>query len=192
MMNRTKLIYTVAAVAVAAALTACGAASSTSAASTAASEAAPASSVSADAAANDSTNGSTAAVVEAAYNTLADANPISNKFEIEAMNIEYDFALQAEDIVSYKGVKSNDNGDAGMVLVIQPADGKLQTVVSALEAYQQSLIDTAANYPSDFAQALENAQNAIISDNGTLVVMVVNSNECTADLTSTVESALNG
>ena len=30
-------------------------------------------------------------------------DPISNQFEIAAMNIEYDFGLKAEDVVSYKG-----------------------------------------------------------------------------------------
>ena len=61
--------------------------------------------------------------LNAPFETLLDANPISNQFEIAAMNIEYDFNLPAEDVVSYKGVKSNDNGDAGMVLVVEAADG---------------------------------------------------------------------
>ena len=42
------------------------------------------------------------------------------------MNIEYDFNLPAEDVVSYKGVKSNDNGDAGMVLVIELLTARLR------------------------------------------------------------------
>ena len=43
------------------------------------------------------------------------------------MNIEYDFGLQADDVVSYKGVKSNDNGDAGLVLVLEAADARPRT-----------------------------------------------------------------
>ena len=37
-------------------------------------------------------------------------DPISNQFELTAMNIEYDFGLKADDVTSYKGIKSNDNG----------------------------------------------------------------------------------
>lgn len=58
---------------------------------------------------------------------LLEADPISNQFEITAMNIEYDFGLKADDVTSYKGLKSNDNGDAGLVLAIQPAAGKHRT-----------------------------------------------------------------
>ena len=68
--------------------------------------------------------------------TLLAANPISNQFEIAAMNIEYDFGLKAEDVAAYKGVKSNDNGDAGLVLVVEAASGKAQDVVTALESYK--------------------------------------------------------
>lgn len=60
-----------------------------------------------------------------------------------------------------------------------------------MNAYKQQLIDTCSNYPAEFAQALENANNAIIASKGNLVIMVVNSNECTADLNSAVDSALN-
>ena len=57
------------------------------------------------------------------------------------MNIEYDFNLPAEDVVSYKGVKSNDNGDAGMVLVVEAADGKAGGgCKTQLTAYQQDQV----------------------------------------------------
>ena len=69
------------------------------------------------------------------------------------MNIEYDFGLKAEDVVSYKGVKSNDNGDAGLVLVVEAA-GKAEDVVTALKAYQQDQVAFYGNY-AEFAQAQE-------------------------------------
>ena len=123
------------------------------------------------------------------FETLLDANPISNQFEIAAMNIEYDFNLPAEDVVSYKGVKSNDNGDAGMVLVVEAADGKAEEVANQLTAYQQDQVAFYGNY-AEFAQAQENVENAVIAFKDNTVVMVIASNECTADLDSAVDSAL--
>ena len=190
MRNRSKLILTTAALAVSCALlSGCGGSSSTasSAASSAASPAAsaPASSTAADSA----ENGSSDALADA-VSTLLDANPISNQFEIDPIAIEYDFGMAADDVESYKGVKSNDNGDAGLVIVVKPAEGKMQNVLDALDNYKQMMIDTCSNYPADFAQALENANNAIIANNDELAVMVIASNECTADLTSAVNSVL--
>ena len=118
------------------------------------------------------------------------ADPISNQFEIAAMNIEYDFGLQAEDVVSYKGVKSNDNGDAGLVLVIEAADGKAEDIANQLTAYQQDQVAFYGNY-AEFAQAQSNVENAVIAFKDNRVVMAIASNECTADLDSAVDSALN-
>ena len=106
------------------------------------------------------------------------------------MNIEYDFGLKADDVTSYKGIKSNDNGDAGLVLAIQPAAGKAQDVMDTLKTYQQDQVAFYGNY-AEFAQAQSNVENAIISSKGDRVVMVIASNECTADLNSAVDSALN-
>ena len=191
MRNRSKLILTTAALAVSCALlSGCGGSSST-ASSAASSAAGPAASAPASSAAADSAeNGSSDALADA-VNTLLEANPISNPFEIAAMNIEYDFGLPADDVVSYKGVKSNDNGDAGLVLVLETADGKAQDVCDKLESYKQDQVAFYGNY-AEFAQAQTNVQNAIVSSNGSRVVMVIASNECTADLSGAVDSALNG
>ena len=189
MRNRSKLILTTAALAVSCALlSGCGGSSST-ASSAASSAASPAASAPASSAAADSAeNGSSDALADA-VNTLLDANPISNQFEITAMNIEYDFNLPAEDVTSYKGVKSNDNGDAGLVLVIEPAAGKAADIVSALTAYREDQVAFYGNY-AEFAQAQENVKNAVIASTDDRVVMVIASNECTADLTSAVNSVL--
>ena len=190
MRNRSKLILTTAALAVSCALlSGCGGSSST-ASSAASSAASPAASAPASSAAADSAeNGSSDALADT-VNTLLEANPISNPFEIAAMNIEYDFGLKAEDVAAYKGVKSNDNGDAGLVLVVEAASGKAQDVVTALESYKQDQVAFYGNY-AEFAQAQNNVENAIISSKGDRVVMVIASNACTADLTSAVDSALN-
>ena len=184
MINRTK-IFTIALTGAlaAVALTGCGGSASSSAApssvSTAAAES-PASSAATSAVVdNAAENGSDA--LDGVFNALLEADPISNQFEIAAMNIEYDFGLKAEDVVSYKGVKSNDNGDAGLVLVLEAADGKAEDVANQLASY--------GNY-AEFAQAQDNVENAVIAFKGNTIVMVIASNECTADLDSAVDSAL--
>ena len=188
MINRTKLSVIAVSAVLAVALTGCGGSASSAPSSvSSASASAPASSTAAPAA--DATeNGS--ADLDSAVETLLAANPISNQFEIAAMNIEYDFGLKAEDVAAYKGVKSNDNGDAGLVLVVEAASGKAQDVVTALESYKQDQVAFYGNY-AEFAQAQSNVENAIISSKGDRVVMVIASNECTADLNSAVDSALN-
>ena len=124
-----------------------------------------------------------------AVDALLEADPISNQFEITAMNIEYDFGLKADDVTSYKGLKSNDNGDAGLVLAIQPAAGKAQGVMDTLKTYQQDQVAFYGNY-AEFAQAQSNVENAIIDGGDDLVVMVIASNGCSSDLTSAVKDVL--
>ena len=188
MINRTKLSVIAVSAVLAVALTGCGgSASSAPSSASSASASAPASSTAAPAA-DTAENGT--ADLDSAVETLLAADPISNQFEIAAMNIEYDFGLKAEDVAAYKGVKSNDNGDAGLVLVVEAASGKAQDVVTALESYKQDQVAFYGNY-AEFAQAQSNVENAIISSKGDRVVMVIASNECTADLNSDVDSALN-
>ena len=186
---RLKLVLSAAALAAGCVLlTGCGgsasSASSSAASSGAASQSAsePAASVSAE------ENGASDAVASA-VDALLETNPISNQFEITAMNIEYDFGLKADDVTSYKGIKSNDNGDAGLVLAIQPAAGKAQDVMDTLKTYQQDQVAFYGNY-AEFAQAQDNVENAVIAFKDNTVVMVIASNECTADLDSAVDNAL--
>ena len=188
MINRTKLSVIAVSAVLAVALTGCGG-SASSAPSSASSAAASASASSTAAPAADTAENGTADLDSAVESLLA-ANPISNQFEIAAMNIEYDFGLKAEDVAAYKGVKSNDNGDAGLVLVVEAASGKAQDVVTALESYKQDQVAFYGNY-AEFAQAQSNVENAIISSKGDRVVMVIASNACSADLNSAVDSALN-
>ncbi len=188
MINRTKLSVIAVSAVLAVALTGCGgSASSTPSSVSSASASAPVSDAASPAA--DTTENGTADL-DSAVETLLAADPISNQFEIAAMNIEYDFGLKAEDVAAFKGVKSNDNGDAGLVLVVEAASGKAQGVVTALESYKQDQVAFYGNY-AEFSQAQSNVENAIISSKGDRVVMVIASNECTADLNSAVDSALN-
>ena len=187
---RSKMILTAASLALSCALLAgCGSSSSSTASSAASSEAVPDSAVLSQASSITLGEDNSTDALNAPFETLLEADPISNQFEIAAMNIEYDFGLKAEDVVSYKGVKSNDNGDAGLVLVIEAADGKAQDVADALQAYQQDQVAFYGNY-AEFAQAQTNVENAVIAFKDNTVVMVIASNECSADLDSAVDSAL--
>ena len=188
---RLKLVLSAAALAAGCVLLAgCGGSASSASSAAASSEAAsPSASSEPTASVSAEENGASDAVASA-VDALLEADPISNQFEITAMNIEYDFGLKADDVTSYKGLKSNDNGDAGLVLAIQPAAGKAQDVMDTLKTYQQDQVAFYGNY-AEFAQAQSNVENAIISSKGDRVVMVIASNECTADLNSAVDSALN-
>lgn len=193
MKNRSKLIVAAAALALGCTLlSGCGSssspASSAAPSQTAAPQAEPPAASSASALPDESTNGSDA--LADAVASLLEANPISNQFEIAAFNLEYDFNLPADVVESYRGVKSNDNGDAGLVLVIRPAAGKAQDVADALTLYKQDQVAFYGNY-AEFAQAQANVENALISGTDELVVMVVASNECSQDLAHAVSAVLN-
>lgn len=199
-MKYTKILSLAAALTLSAALLAgCGSSSgssgSTASSASSAASSAPASSAAsavspATSSAADSAQAS-GGVVDAAFESVLAANPISNPFDLTDMNIQYDFLLDPADVVAYKGVKSNDNGDAGLVLVIQPAEGKAEAICEALESYKTDQVAYYGNY-SEFAQAQANVQNAVISGRDSLVVMVIPSNECsdTAALSAAVDAAL--
>ena len=176
----------------AALLAGCGGSSSAGTASSApASEAASEAASGAAEARSGAENG--APDLDAAVSALLEVNPISNQFEIAAMNIEYDFMLAPDDVAAYKGVKSNDNGDAGLVLVIQPAEGRAEAICEALDTYKQDQVAFYGNY-AEFGQAQANVQNAIISGSDSLVVMLIASNECTSDaaaLSAAVDDVMN-
>ena len=175
---RLKLVLSAAALAAGCVLLA-GCGGSASSASSAASSAAPSEAASPSASSEPTAsvsaeeNGASDAVASA-VDALLKAAPISNQFEITA---------------SYKGIKSNDNGDAGLVLAIQPAAGKAQDVMDTLKTYQQDQVAFYGNY-AEFAQAQSNVENAIIDGGDDLVVMVIASNDCSSDLTSAVKDIL--
>ena len=119
MINRTKLAALASCAALAAALlTGCGGSSSSAAPSSVSTASVSAPASSAAASADTTENGSDA--LDAAYNTLLQANPISNQFEIAAMNIEYDFGLQAEDVAVIRDIVISETGmTAGQIKIVE-------------------------------------------------------------------------
>ena len=188
MKNRSKLMIAAAVAASCVLLAGCGGAASSSTASSASPAASSVVLSQVESALPDDGTNSPDELADE-VNTLLEANPIANQFEIAAMNIEYDFGLKAEDVAGYKGVKSNDNGDAGLVLVIEPAEGKADDIVEALKAYQQDQVAFYGNY-AEFATAQANVENAVIASSADRVVMAIASNECTEDLTDAVNDVL--
>ena len=187
MMKRNFMVLLTAVILCAGLLAGCGGSASSSSQAASSETSSSAASASGDVKAG-SENGS--ADLDAIVAQLLEANPISNQFEIAAMNIEYDFGLAADDVVSYKGVKSNDNGDAGLVLVIQPADGKSEAICQQLETYKEDQVAFYGNY-AEFAQAQSNVENAVISGRDNLVVMVIASNEASGDINQAVDDVMN-
>ena len=190
MMKRNILVSLTAVMLCAALLAGCGSSSSGSSSTAASEPASSAASAASEAGTETSAEENSSSDLDAAVSQLLEANPISNQFEITAMNIEYDFGLAAEDVVTYKGVKSNDNGDAGLVLVIQPAEGKAETICQQLETYKEDQVAFYGNY-AEFAQAQSNVENAVISGRDNLVVMVIASNEASGDLSQAVDEVIN-
>ena len=82
------------------------------------------------------------------------------------------------------------NGDAGLVLVIQPADGKSEAICQQLETYKEDQVAFYGNY-AEFAQAQSNVENAVISGRDNLVVMVIASNEASGDINQAVDDVMN-
>ena len=183
---RLKLVLSAAALAAGCVLLAgCGGSASSASSAAASSEAASPSASSEPTASVSAEETGAPAAVASAVDALLEADPISNQFEITAMNIEYDFGLKADDVTSYKGLKSNDNGDAGLVLAIQPAAGKAPDVMDTLKNYPQDQVAFYGNY-AELAQSQSNVENAIIDGGDDLVVMVIASTDCSSALTSAV------
>ena len=61
--------------------------------------------------------------------------------------------------------------------------------MDTLKTYQQDQVAFYGNY-AEFAEAQANVENAIIDGSDDLVVMVIASNGCSADLTSAVNGVL--
>ncbi|MCI2048010.1 MAG: DUF4358 domain-containing protein [Faecalibacterium sp.] len=191
-MKRTTILSLCAAAVCAAMLGGCGSASSAASSQAASSAAgsAVASSVVSSAASSAVGSAAVADLNEPAQSILA-ANPISNQFAFTDNTMTLDIALSADSYTGYYGVKSNDQGDAGTVVVIAAAEGKSGAIVSALEAYRDAQAAQLANY-AEFADAQANMENAVIETNGTLVIMAVASNECTdaSAMQAAVDAAL--
>ncbi len=130
--------------------------------------------------------------VNAIFESINTANVISNPRELTEMNLKLDFLLAMEDITSFKGVASNDGDNSGITLAIEVAEGKADSVKTALEAYMAQQIIWWGNYP-EYAAALEKAEEGQILQNGNAFIVVIESTEVTdsAALETALSEAFN-
>lgn len=121
----------------------------------------------------------TAVDLKAAADTILAANPISNQLAVDDNFMKFELALPEDNFVAYAGACSNDQDDAGRVIVVQYADGQETAVKDALETYRQNQVTFFGNYP-EFADAQNNLKSnyALVSGNG-MAILAVASNECT-------------
>lgn len=128
---------------------------------------------------SQSSSESTTVDIKAAADTVLAANPISNQLAVNDNLIKFELSLSEDSYVAYAGALSNDQNDAGRVIVVQYADGQETAVKDALETYRQNQVAFFGNYP-EFADAQNNLKSnyALVSGNG-MAILAVASNECT-------------
>ena len=188
-----KLIATMTcAVLAAAVLAGCGGSSSSSS-SSAASQAAstPASSAA-------SSEASSAAASSDGYNlddivsAIEAANPISNPLELDETALEFDMMLTMENVEKFAGVRSNDQGNSGTILVVKAAAGKAGDVSGELETYKQNQVAYYGNY-SEFADGQAQIEEGRVVTSGDYVVLVFANTEGAdyGEIDKAIDSALN-
>lgn len=188
-----KLISTMTcAVLAAAVLAGCGGSSSSSS-SSAASQAAstPASSAA-------SSEASSAAASSDGYNlddivsAIEAANPISNPLELDETALEFDMMLTMENVEEFAGVRSNDQGNSGTILVVKAAAGKAGDVSGELETYKQNQVAYYGNY-AEFADGQAQIEEGRVVTSGDYVVLVFANTEGAdyGEIDKAIDSALN-
>ncbi len=120
---------------------------------------------------SDSAEDSTPKTVTEMFDIVSAANPISNPRDLDDMSIELDFMVSLDSIVEYKGVASNDGGDAGMVIVIETKEGEADAVLAALETYASNQVLFWSNY-EEFADAKASVEDAVTVCEGNYIIQV--------------------
>lgn len=139
---------------------------------------------------SDSSEATATKTLSEMYDIVCEANPIANSRELDDISIELDFMLSLDDIVDYKGIASNDGGDAGMVIVIEVAEGSADTVFAALETYADNQVLFWNNY-EEFADAAASVEDSRISREGNFIIQVFAANGADyADIETALTEAL--
>ena len=119
------------------------------------------------------------------------SNAVSNPREIDDFAFENEFLLNKEDVVAYKGIMSNDQGNSALIMVVQAASGKAADVKAALETYKQNQVAYYGNY-AEFAEGQALIQDGRVVDKGDYVVIVFANTEGASysDIDSAISKAL--
>ena len=123
--------------------------------------------------------------------TIESSNAVSNPREIDDFAIENEFLLDKENVVAYKGIMSNDQGNSALIMVVQAASGKAADVKTALETYKQNQVAYYGNY-AEFAEGQALIQDGRVVDKGDYVVIVFANTEGASysDIDSAISKAL--
>ena len=120
------------------------------------------------------------------------ANAIANPLEMDEFTLEFDLGLTMENVAEYVGVKSNDQGNSGTILVIKAAAGKAADVAAQLETYKQNQVAFFANY-AEFAAGQAQIEDGRVVTNGDYVVLVLANTDGASydDIDKAVDGAFN-
>lgn len=129
------------------------------------------------------------AKLESIVSALEEVNPINNPRTISSDDVEFYMNMTPENLVDFRGDITNTQSDCGLVFVAQVQDGAMDTVLSELDAFKQSM---ASSLYAEFADKVAKAEDARIVSKDNIVVMVVASIDGPdyADIDSAIESAL--
>ena len=76
------------------------------------------------------------------------ANAIANPLEMDEFTLEFDLGLTMENIAEFVGVKSNDQGNSGTILVIKAAEGKASDVAASWRPTSRTRLLSLPTMPS--------------------------------------------
>ena len=120
------------------------------------------------------------------------ADPISNPLEIDETALQYDMMLTLENVESFAGVRSNDQGNSGTILVVKALAGKAGDVAAELETYKQNQVAYYGNY-AEFADGQAQIEDGRVVTSGDYVVLVFANTEGAdyGEIDKAIDSALN-
>lgn len=110
------------------------------------------------------------AKLEAIVSSIEAVNEVPNTRALIDFDLENDLELTMENIVAHKGDVTNDQADCALVLALQVKDGTADAVKAELEGYKERI---SSNLYAEFADKVAKAQDSRIVVSGNYVVMVI-------------------
>lgn len=119
------------------------------------------------------------------------SNAVSNPRDVDDFAFQNEFLLNKDDVVEYKGIMSNDQGNSALIMAVKCASGKAADVKKALETYKQNQVAYYGNY-AEFADGQALIKDGRVVDKGDYVVIVFANTEGASysDIDSAISKAL--
>lgn len=109
-------------------------------------------------------------MVKTIVEQIEEVNTVENSRVIDDFSVENEMALTMDNLTAYYGDVTNNQEDCSLVFAALCKDGTAETVKEELEAYRQTMT---GNLYIEFADKVEQAENARIVVSGNYVVMVM-------------------